>query len=654
MGRKLGTNMNIGMFRSRFRQSPIPRYVVVFLFVLACSIPAFCGKIHDAVEDGDLEKVKALLKKNPKLIWSRDVIGYMTPLGMAAAIGNRRMAELLLANKAEIDARNENGETPLFEAAYRGHKEVVELLLSNHAEIDARNYDGETPLYRAVGQRHKDIVELLLVHGANVDASDKWGSMTPLLLATDLGNMEMMALLLAHGADVNAKYNGRTPLLIAVGYSRDTKKDMLELLLAHGADVNVTNNKGKTPLCIAAMKNHRNAVDSLLAHGGNKNIEGDNLIALYVAAIQGDLVKTRELLKSNPALVFRKDKDGQTFLHWTAEFGYKDIVELLLVMKADVGAKDDVYGNTPLHKAANKSITELLLANKAEIDATNKWGHTPLHEAAIHGLKDVVESLLAKGAAINAKSHDGYTPLYWAAWQGRKEVAELLLTMGAEVNTENNNGSTPLHIAASFNHKDIAELLLAKGGNINARTNSGRTPLHGAAGSIDKSRIEIIEYLLTKGADANARDNEGRTPLPWTGPSNEVLKRLSAQRGPKLPAVRSKLLDANGNFTLYVSNASFAISPVDVRVEIDGELVVSDYFDVVDQHRVEMFRLSLSKGKHKIQIWSEKGGAQLKTEFEYKDHDLGVIEYWYYPKSHYMPTPKQFSFRIQRPPFLIR
>jgi len=39
-----------------------------------------------------------------------------------------RMAELLLANKTEVNATNNEGETPLHVAVAKGHKEVAELL----------------------------------------------------------------------------------------------------------------------------------------------------------------------------------------------------------------------------------------------------------------------------------------------------------------------------------------------------------------------------------------------------------------------------------------------------------------------------------------------------------------------------------------------
>jgi ankyrin repeat protein len=74
-----------------------------------------------------LEKLKALLKGNPNLVFSKDTNG-MTPLYWAAARGHKDVAELLLANKAEVNAKDNHGQTPLHVAAAEGHKDVVELL----------------------------------------------------------------------------------------------------------------------------------------------------------------------------------------------------------------------------------------------------------------------------------------------------------------------------------------------------------------------------------------------------------------------------------------------------------------------------------------------------------------------------------------------
>jgi ankyrin repeat protein len=49
------------------------------------------------------------------------------------------------------------------------------------------------------------------------------------------------------------------------------------------------------------------------------------------------------------------------------------------------------------------------------INARTKEGLTPLRIAAQFGHKDVAELLLAKGADVNTKDEDGYTPLHFTA-----------------------------------------------------------------------------------------------------------------------------------------------------------------------------------------------------------------------------------------------
>jgi ankyrin repeat protein len=130
------------------------------LVALAWSGLAFCGEIHDAARDGDLAKVKALLKVNPDLVFSTDTRLGATPLHFAASMGSKNIAELLLANKADVNAKAKDGRTPLHLAAQLGHKDVVELLLANNASVDAKA-DGSTPLHLAALEGHEDVVELL-------------------------------------------------------------------------------------------------------------------------------------------------------------------------------------------------------------------------------------------------------------------------------------------------------------------------------------------------------------------------------------------------------------------------------------------------------------------------------------------------------------
>jgi ankyrin repeat protein len=238
---------------------------------------ALSSEINSALLAFDLERVKLLIRANPRLLFSvaefggtplqraadgghedlvefllaagsdvnaRDNTGW-TPLHCASNRGHKDVVRLLLASKADVNAAEDYGRTPLAYAAMNNHKDVVSLLLKNKADVNAKEQKGVPPLHWAARAGHKDVVELLLTNGADVNAQDKEG-ITPLHCAAESGNKQVMELLLTNKAEVNCKSRiADTPLHWAAIYGN---KDAVQLLLASKADVNAKNIKGKTPL----------------------------------------------------------------------------------------------------------------------------------------------------------------------------------------------------------------------------------------------------------------------------------------------------------------------------------------------------------------------------------------------------------------------
>jgi ankyrin repeat protein len=123
-------------------------------------------EFYDATKEGDVVKVKALLKVNPGQVASKGGVG-QTPLHLAAGAGHKEVVELLLVNKANINAKDIIDATPLHLAAFKGHKEVVEVLLAYGADVNAKTNDGHTPLHWAVYKDQEEVAELLRQHGGH-------------------------------------------------------------------------------------------------------------------------------------------------------------------------------------------------------------------------------------------------------------------------------------------------------------------------------------------------------------------------------------------------------------------------------------------------------------------------------------------------------
>ena len=220
----------------------------------------------------------------------------------AARQNDIKAIQALLAEGADVNARDDNGHTALIVAAdYKASKEVIQALLAEGADVNARDDDGNTPLHRAALNGHTQTIQDLLAEGANINAANTKGN-TPLQIAGEQSHVQTIKVLAAQGAitrktlhaavaendikaltielaqpdtNVNARdEDGNTALHIAAymyGRTEATKA-----LLAEGADVNATNRDGYTPLHYAASKNRTEAIKALLANGAHVNATDDN------------------------------------------------------------------------------------------------------------------------------------------------------------------------------------------------------------------------------------------------------------------------------------------------------------------------------------------------------------------------------------------
>ncbi|NIA15494.1 MAG: hypothetical protein GWP08_15630 [Nitrospiraceae bacterium] len=117
-----------------------------------------------AITEGDVEKVRELLDKNPLLVNGRVVGG--PPLFLAANVGEAEVVALLLERGAEIEAPSQDSRkmTPLQVAASRGHVDILALLIAKGANASATDAKGRTAIEHAEMTRQKKTLALLKKH----------------------------------------------------------------------------------------------------------------------------------------------------------------------------------------------------------------------------------------------------------------------------------------------------------------------------------------------------------------------------------------------------------------------------------------------------------------------------------------------------------
>ena len=211
---------------------------------------------------------------------------------------------------------------------------------------------------------------------------------TSLFRTVDAGDIAGVIKAVESGVDVNIQDDrGATPLHIAA-YRGEV--EIAEYLLTQGADPEIVNVDGLTPLATAEYVRHPLMVTILgQAMGTNAGLLPDGDLSIWDCARNGDLT----------GLEFHLSDD-------------QDI-------NARLNLKDDVaFGGSALHVAVMEFSNEAvlyLIERGADVDLlanTNERG-TPLHWAVRAANHDAVKALLNAGADRQMKDANGNVPIDW-------------------------------------------------------------------------------------------------------------------------------------------------------------------------------------------------------------------------------------------------
>jgi len=104
---------------------------------------------------------------------------------------------------------------------------------------------------------------------------------------------------------------------------------------------------------------------------------------------------------------------------------------------------------------------------------------------------------------------------------------------------------------------------------------------------------------------------------------------------------------------LYVSNQSFAINPVEIKVFIDGRKVIDDKFKIRYQRNWRKYQFELAKGTHHLRIEATNGDATWEESLDITRKQWGVINYWCQPKDaeSLATAVKKITFDLKSEPF---
>jgi ankyrin repeat protein len=201
---------------------------------------------------------------------------------------------------------------------------------------------------------------------------------------------------------------------------------------------------------------------------------------MHQAALNGDLVRVKKLVRSNYDIDF-KLRNGDTPIHLAAHASCIDVVGFLLESGADANQRN-IEGHSPIHFAVfpwfrgyprkdDPSLwlecVKCLVSGGAFIDSTNCFGQTALHLCA--RLADgygsnvaIIEYLLESGADVNKQDRDGWSVLHHLYDCDNVGTFQTLLGYGANPWLKNSEGKTILDLLDEPKVFDLDDIDLVK------------------------------------------------------------------------------------------------------------------------------------------------------------------------------------------------
>ncbi len=461
----------------------------------------------------------------------------LSPLGMACAAGNWRVAKFLIERGARPEPPG--GQPAILAAAGSDDDDPagVHLLLKSRARVDARDAQGRSALHVAARAGHETIVAELIEAGADPALADRH-QRTPLMEAARGGHLAVVEQLLRQLPDGGATQaraldaDGRSLLALACEAEGATPA-LVERLLALGVDPAQADREGKRPLDRAAEAGRWSLVAALDAGYRLPAVMREDDDAPMpdrapIALLREGLHEGRGGL--DPLARLLTPGDLGLLLHDEAVTADARRVDWLLARGADPYVRDGqgqtaLFGMLARAAAARPALRRLL---DAGVTPAGRGGLARFMGACVTASEPAQEALalelLDRGADPFGPSRAGDPPLSLAVRLGWLWLLERLLQAGVDPDTRDSRGMSALHLAAALGRVDAVRRLIAHGACPELRATDGQTPLGAALAS---GRRDIADWLDWRGWPLPRRPlREQDVPAAAVAGDVDALRRL--------------------------------------------------------------------------------------------------------------------------------
>ena len=391
---------------------------------------------------------------NPTTIIAKDGLGN-NMLHYASQWKLNNAIPVVIQKGVPVDEPNATGETPLFIATKNDSPSIMRTLLDNKANLNARDKQGNTLLHTAVRWNAKNAAALLISYGIDMNAHSLNGG-TALHDAVSLGMSEIETMLIKEGADLEVRdIDGNTPFMEAV---KSGLIPSIEKLASNGANPSTRNSRGDTPLHLVVAMERYDLASIILGmgasiHARNTSDRTPFQDSIHISPRMASGLLTRERINV-------PDDMGNSALHIALqERAGAGIIREIINKGARINAADN-NGKTPLRLAVDLDLLEpakILADAGADPFFVAVDNRSPADVAFTKG-EDCIRALFS-GRAINSRDSSANTILHLAARYGTPQIIRTLLELGANKTLRNIASETPEDIAIRWNRTENAELL---------------------------------------------------------------------------------------------------------------------------------------------------------------------------------------------------